>query len=163
MSEYSLFITDPADSQRKYVGSKQVRDDGSVVWFRRVGVSHVMRIGQFGLDASTYDTQFAGRNGLLRIQQGDITWEVDLATFERLRSEKDYGHGRQYFLDFSHWQSHNATSPLRNAEPPTPLYAPRQIVFGETMQCQSCVDRTVNGKKKCSACGGTGLVPARRS
>jgi len=151
MQEYPLFIVDPADQSRKFVGTKQVHSDGSVVWFRRITNEHVMRSGSFGVDAMTYDTQFAGREGLLRVELGPTTYEAPLATFELLRKEKDLGHGRQYFLAFSFWNIVQPTKAEQPSQPPEPL------VFGTHAICPSC-GRRKKPNPDCLRCEGRGYV-----
>lgn len=152
MQEYPLFIVDPADQSRKFVGTKQVHPDGSLVWFRRITSEHVMRSGSFGVDAATYDTQFAGRDGLLRVELGATAYEAPFATFELLRKERDLGHGRQYFLAFSHWNTvHPVSGPEKSPRPHEPL------IFGTHAICPSC-GRRKKPDPDCLRCNGQGYV-----
>jgi hypothetical protein len=150
-SEAPLFIVDPHDNSRKMVGSKQVQDDGSLVWFRRLGNEHVMRAGSFGVDATTYDVQFQGHPGKLKVVvAGTTIFEVDFPTFETNRTERDLGHGRQYFLEFRFWAQSTVEAKV------SPLRAAPKLVFGQTVRCPRC-----KGKgKSCAHCGGRGYVDA---
>ena len=148
MNEVPLFIVDPADGARKYVGSKQVHDDGTFIWFRRLTNEHVMRSGSFGVDAMTYETHFAGHPGALRVEYGDTVYVAPFEVFERLRREKDHGHGRQYFLAFAYWQVEAKEQPKKPGKP---------LVFGETVLCSHC-KRKRRPDPDCLECRGRGYV-----
>ena len=153
MTEVALFITDPADGKQKHVGTKQVNDDGTLVWFRRLSSDHVMRSGSFGLDAMTYDTHFKGKKGKFRIAIGGATFECDFFKFDLNRTEKDLGHGRQYFLSFSYWTEDvivATVSPLRAT--------PTKLVFGTHISCSKCHGKSAKAVADCEKCGGTGVL-----
>lgn len=115
-SETPLFITDPKDDVRKNVGVLQHNDDGSVTWYKRISPEHVMRLGAFGFDAITYDTHFRGKSGRIRLERvrpdGTVqnVYTAELAIFDKKARGNDYGHGRQYFLPFSHWTTEGDVS-----------------------------------------------------
>lgn len=154
-NEQPLFITDPADSQRKVVGSKQVFDD-HIVWFKRVSKGHIMRLGSLGFDAMTYETQFKGKPGHFRVVHAEHIYEVPFPDFEANAELRDYGHGRQYFLGFPFWKHstvESEVSPLRK-----PVEQPK-LVFGEVTECRACIGWPAGKRPLCEACHGRGFVP----
>jgi hypothetical protein len=154
MNEVTLFITDPADGKKKFVGSKQMKDDGTLVWFRRINSEHVMRSGTFGVDAMTYDMHFAGKQGKFRVSLGDLIYECPFDVFEAHRTSKDHGHGNQYFLAFSYWVTDHVVptvSPVRKTTAP-------KLVFGMHRPCGTCAGKSIKKQAECQNCGGTGVV-----
>lgn len=152
MDEFPLFIVDPADQSRKFVGQKQVRDDGTYVWYRRISSDHVMRSGSLGVDAMTYDTQFAGKPGKFRVEFGTTIYEADFAVFEQLRKEKDMGHGRQYFLAFAYWTTETTVPTVKASKPK------EKLVFGVHAPCSHCKGKSAKTVAACIHCGGLGYV-----
>ena len=157
--EIPLFILDPGDDKRKHIGTKQVFSDGSLVWYKRITTSHVMRIGQLGFDAMTFETQFIGRAGYFKVVYGDHTYTADFSVMETKGVMKDYGHGRQWMLDFHHWdeQQVEAVNPLRPGTPRPPIL-PKQLVFGEVVECRACFNLPKSKQRNCTVCHGAGYV-----
>jgi hypothetical protein len=161
VTETPLFIDDPADGRRN-IGTQQINDDGTVVWFKRIDSNHVMRLGSLGFDAMTYDLHFRGKKGMVKVVRtlkdtGTVaTYSVDLAVFDKKAKAQDYGHGRQYFLSFSSWTiDEGGMKPVREEKSEKP---PRPIVFGEVVICRACNASRRDVTEKCKACGGTGVV-----
>lgn len=153
MNEVVLSIEDPADGKQKHVGSKQLHDDGTLVWFRRISNEHVMRTGSFGVDAMTYDMHFAGKKGNLRVAYSGQTFDAPFDLFEKHRSTKDMGHGRQYFLAFAYWTEDvvaATVSPIKATNP--------KLVFGKHIPCPHCTSKSAKVQRECTRCGGTGVV-----
>lgn len=154
---FPLFITDPKDDVSKHVGMLLVYVDGSRCWLRKIGNAHVMRSGRLGLDATTYDTHFAGHRGTIRVQQGPRSHEVPFERFEAHRTEKDYGHGRQYFLAFGYWTT-KGPPPKEPPKPVEPVFVapPTKVDFNTHEPCRHCkaTGFEPRTKKPCIDCRG---------
>lgn len=148
-----LFITDPKDGVNKHVGKLLIYVDGSRVWLRRIGNEHVMRSGRLGIDATTYDTHFAGRQGTIRVTQGPRTHETTFANFEEHRTERDYGHGRQYFLAFGYWRT-TGPPPEPPKAPPPPVWEkpPEKVSFDTHVPCRHCKATGIEPRSKGKPC-----------
>lgn len=146
LDEYPLHIDDPADGKRKLIGMKQIAQDGSVIWTKKVGAEHVMRLGSLGFDATTYETQFRGRRGGFKVIAGDSTYVVSMTVFDARHTEADYGHGRQVFLPLALWTKVGAAVP-------TP-----KLTFGESRICPDCDGTGVRKLDLCPTCKGAKVV-----
>lgn len=101
--EEPLFLA--GSDGRKFIGKRIVLNDGQRVWLRELKQEHVMRKGQLGFDAITYDTHFAGRPGYVLVRlPGDVEYMASHETIDAFGTRRSYGaHGLQVFLAFRYW------------------------------------------------------------
>lgn len=135
--EEPLFVE--TDGGRKFIGKRITLNDGQRVWLRELKQEHVMRKGQLGFDAITYDTHFAGRPGYVLVRlPGDVEYQASHETIDAFSTRRSYGgHGLQVFLAFRYWHRPGEASMVEAGEAESPA----------TSTCPAC--RTPSHPERC--------------